>query len=292
MTHPRTLRLLVLAGLLSGGAGLARAEDPPAPEAPAPEAPAPEAPAPDAPAPEAPAAETPAAPAADAKLPTGTRRWMLKLTHGPLRHVRDGGSTYHYVVLTVENQTGLARPWKPFVQAVVDGGKRTHVACGCGGALDAVRRRERDSSIQSLEASAGDLPSGQSRKIAAIFGPIDSGWNAVDVQVQGLVNPVVWHRVQKYGEKVVISDSAYDARNEKVMEEVRKAAKESGGEVPPSVPEYQEFVERRAYSMEWRREGDEFRPEDDIIEFVREGWKILGDPVVLRTVKVSSGSGS
>jgi hypothetical protein len=216
--------------------------------------------------------------------------------------VRDGGATYHYVLLTVENKTETSRPWKPHVRAVVDGTK-THVACGCSGAVEQVRRRERDSSLLSVEASAGPLAPGQSKRIAAVFGPIDSGWNRLTLLVGGLVNPLVVHRVQKYGDAklkvgdveldpVVIADAAYEQRNTAVLDAVRKAAKESGGEVPAPTVEYREFMENRAYAVDWQREGDEFRPELDTIDFVREGWKVIGEPVVFRTVTPRFVSGS
>jgi hypothetical protein len=229
---------------------------------------------------------------AGAPAPTGPRRWMLGVRHGPLRIVRDGGQTFHYVVLTVENQTGVPRTWQPFIQAETDMG-RTHVACGCPGAVEQVRRRERKPDLLSVEQSAGKIENGAKKEIAAVFGPVDPSWNRITLLVQGLVNPVVVHRVQKYGEKVVVSDAAYEERNEKVMEEVRKAAKESGGEVPKPTIEYQELVERRAYAIVWQRKGDEFRPEDDPIEWVSEGWRVLGDPKVLRTwVPRYTGAGS
>jgi hypothetical protein len=281
MTHRTTTHALFLAGLLAFGSRAAFAEDPPAPE---PEKPAPDAPAPDAPAPDAPAPAPEAAPPAPETPPPtgGPRRWMLSISHGPLKVVRDAGQTYHYVLLTVGNDTAVARPWQPFIQAETDTG-RVHVACGCSGAVEQVRRRERDPSLLSVEGSVGKIAPGEKKKIAAVFGPIDSSWSRVSVLVQGLVNPVVTHRVQKYGEKVIVSDAAYEERNEKVMEEVRKAAKESGGEVPAPTMEYREFMERRAYAITWQRKGDEFRPEEDPIEFVSEGWRVLGDPVILRT---------
>jgi hypothetical protein len=287
--------VLAAAVLAAPAPAFAEEEEPaPAPEEPAPEEPAPEE---SAPAPEAPAPDAGAAGGERVAAPVGPRRWMLGLSHGPLRVVNDGGQTYHYALLTVTNDTKIARPWKPYIQAATDSG-RTHVACGCSGAFERIKRRERKPSLLSVEASHGTIAPGESKELVAIFGPIDTSWSRLVLNVQGLVNTSVWHQVAKYGQdaegkdQFVIHDAAYEERNAKLMAALQKAAKESGGDVPAPTKEWKEFLERRAWAIEWKRMGDEFRPETDPIELVREGWRVLSEPTVLKTVVPKYGGGS
>jgi hypothetical protein len=261
--------------------GAARAEDAPA-EPPAAEP---------APAEPAPAAEPAAAPRSD----TSVKRWTLGFTHGPLRRVSvdDGSgrmSTFIYMVMTAENKTGLARAFRPNVLAKVDTKTEPYVAIGFPQALAAIRVKEQDSSLKLLEELAnrpgaeGRIPAGAKWTFVAIFGPVDPGWASFRVEVHGLLNAVTTIKVRKYGDKQIVLEAAYAARNEKVMAELRAAAKASGSEIPPPTVEYQEIRERRAYVIEYQRQGDEFRSDDDPIDFVREGWEVIGDPKVLRVI--------
>jgi hypothetical protein len=106
--------------------------------------------------------------------------------------------------------------------------------------------------------------------------------------VNGLVNPITTLKVLKYGDKQVVLEAAYAARNLRVMEELKTAAKASGSDMPQPTSEYQEVLEKRVRVIEYERDGDEFRPDDDLIQFVREAWEVLGEPKVLRTIKAST----
>jgi hypothetical protein len=41
-------------------------------------------------------------------------------------------------------------------------------------------------------------------------------------------------------------------------------------------------------AIEYARDGDEFRPDDDLIRFVREDWEVIGEPKLIRTITSSS----
>lgn len=236
--------------------------------------------------------------AADAPAAPSAKRWTLDFSHGPLRRVLvDDGSghenTYLYMTMKVGNKTGLPRPWRGLVTAKVDTRAEPYVAGGFPLALDAIRRQEKDKELVAVEDTtfrAGDegkIPDGTTYNLVAIFGPVDAGWAHFRIDVFGLLNPITTLKVLKYGDKQVVMESAYLERNEKVEAELRAAAKASGSDIPKATAEYQEVLERRSYVMEYRRQGDEFRPDDDPIQFVRERWEVLGDPKVLRTITPS-----
>lgn len=223
------------------------------------------------------------------------RRWTLGFSHGPLRRVEvEGGGgdrvTYLYMTMKVTNQTGLARPWRGLATATLDSRAQPYIAGGFPDAMDAIRRKEGDRSLMPFEATTflpgdeGRLPNGESRTLVAVFGPVDPHWATFRIDVYGLVNPIATLKVLQYGDKVVVQDAAYQARNEKVMAELNAAAKASGSDVPRPTAVYQEVLERRSFRIEYRRQGDEFRPDDDPLRFVREGWQVIGDPKVLRTI--------
>jgi hypothetical protein len=54
--------------------------------------------------------------------------------------------------------------------------------------------------------------------------------------------------------------------------------------MPTPTVEFREVKENRVLAITYERTGDEFGRDADPIRFVREGWKVLGDPVKLRTV--------
>jgi len=283
----QTTRILsagLLLGLSSTGVF---AEDP---------APAP-APAP-APTPAEPPA-APAAPKADAPASTAGRRWMLGFTHGNLKRVLvDDGtgreSAFLYMVMTVENKTGLARDWRPFVTAKVDTRPSAYVAGGYTTALDRIRSQEGKADLQPIESTGwkkgdeGKIADGATLHLVAIFGPVDPGWASFRIEVHGLVNAITTLKVQKYGDKQIVDEAAYAEHNAKVWTELKAAAKASGSDLPRPTAEYQEVRENRAWVIHYKRNGDEFRPDDDLIEFVREGWEIIGEPKLLRTIPASS----
>jgi hypothetical protein len=275
--NPRSIRRLPRAASLAllaacaAAPSLARAED--APAAPA---------APDAP----PAAKSNAA----------NKRWLLEMTHGPLRRVLvDDGTghdrTYAYMTMTVENKTGLPRPWRPLVTATVDTRTAPYVAGGFSEALDPIRRQEHNRFLDPLPDSgfkAGDeakLADGKKLTLVAIFGPVDAGWAKLRVEVTGLMSASATLKVEKYGERQVVVESAYADRNAKVMQALRAEAKASGSELPKPTAEYQVVSEIRRFVMEFRREGDEFRPDDDPIEFVGERWEVPETVVILPDTK-------
>lgn len=233
--------------------------------------------------------------AEDAPAATSARRWTLDFSHGPLRRVLvDDGSgretTYLYMTMKVANNTGLPRPWRGLVTATVESRTEPYVAGGYPTALAAIRRQERNNNLVAFEGTTfregddGKIPTGTTHELVAIFGPVDAHWARFRVDVYGLVNPVTTFKVLKYGDKQVVQEAAYAERNEKVMAELRAAAKASGSELPKPTSEYQEVQEIRTYMIEYSRRGDEFRPDDDPIQFVRERWEVLGEPKLLRSI--------
>ncbi len=237
------------------------------------------------------------------------KRWTLAFSHGPLRRVLvDDGSgretTYLYMTMNVENQTGLPRPWRPLVTAKVDTRAEPYVAGGFPSALAGIRRQEGNEALTAIEASwgvgdAGKLAVGDKKQFVAVFGPVDAGWSSFHIEVQGLVDPLVSYKVLSYkpdGSDVksgtddpldmqVVLEPAYAAHNAQVMDALRKANPD--GNIPKPTPSYRYYIEKRVWSMDFRRQGDEFRPDDDPIAFAGEGWKIVGNPKYIRTVKAA-----
>jgi len=254
---------------------------------------------------DAPPAGAPAAPAAPAAAQsTAGRRWMLTFAHGPLRRVQADDGLGHvvtllYMTMTVENKTGLPRNWRPFVTGATDSRPAPYVAGGYSLALEKIRAQEGNPELQPFETTGwkkgdeGKIGNGEKRSLVAIFGPIDPYWARMTVDVQGLVNPIATLKVDKYGDKQIVVEAAYAERNAKVWDELKAAAKASGSDVPQPVGEYQEVRERRTYRIVYRRQGDEFSPDSDPIEFVSEGWYVpegtaeIPNPKTLRTIKAN-----
>ena len=221
------------------------------------------------------------------------KRWALGFTHGPLKitTVADGSgktSSYHYMTLKVENKTSYPRTWLPHMVGTTDTPHAPYLAIGFPLALETIRRAENDPTLQSLDASQwGDdkkarrIAVGETLNLVAIFGPLDPLYDRFKISFEGLVNPVTIVKVLKYGEKQeVVLEAAYDERNRKVMDEVKKAAAASSSAIPAPTEEYQEVVEKRAFVMEYQRLGDEFHANDNPIDFVREGWLVVSSDLV------------
>lgn len=245
---------------------------------------------------------------------TKASRWMLKMERGHLKTVLlespDGSMTaYHYITLKVTNDTSLPRPWNPLVKATTDtknekGKNAVYVASGFGNALDAIRVQERNPKLQNLGATAGKIAAGATLHTVAIFGPLDSLYDRIDIEIHGLAAPVATYEVKIYdGSEVanqeaigtdkawVIVDSAYWDRNQKLLAKLKAEAAASGGDgLPEPNISYVVMQERRYWGMTFERLGDEFRAEDDLITFKSEGWKILGNPTKLRTVNAKADS--
>ncbi len=219
------------------------------------------------------------------------KRWTLEFAHSHLKRAVVGERTYYYMTLTVTNKTGLPRPWHPVVIAHTDTTHPVYVAGGFAPALEEIRRVEDNPALVPVEASgwkndaSGKIQDGETKALAAIFGPIDAQWSHFRIEVLGLINPSATLKVQKYGEgKWTVSDTVYLERNEKVLADLRAEAQKTGGAMPTPTPEYHEVVESRAKVIEYYRSGDEFRPDDDPIQFVRERWEVLGEPQVIRVI--------
>ncbi len=240
-----------------------------------------------------------ARPASADEAPKVSLRWSLTMKHSPLRIVMvdDGSgrqSSYHYMLITVENKTALPRPWNPHVVGRTDT-NRTYVAGGYKLAVEEIRRKEGLTTLLPVEESAasladpkGKIAAGGTLTTVAVFGPVDALYDFFTIEIQGLVQPATTLRVLKYGEnKEVVVEAAYADRNEKVMEELKKEA--GGGELPRPAVEYREVVERRAWVVEYKRLGDEFLTDDDPIEFIKEGWVILGTPTIIRSITAAGG---
>lgn len=231
------------------------------------------------------------------------RRWILNISHGPLKTVLvdvglEAPQSFHYQVLKITNKTGDARPWHPHVRAVTDtadtqtkGGLRTYVAGTYRMPLEAIRRAEKNANLQPIGAKAGKFAAGETREVVAIFGPLDNLYDRVKIQVYGLADGVATYRVKMYGsepegkripEDAVIGDSAYYERNQEVIKTLRSAA--ADGAIPEPKVAYMVVGEKRFYEMVYERLGDEIRAEDDLITYVSEGWKVDGEPTYLRTL--------
>lgn len=243
------------------------------------------------------------APAAPAKSTAG-RRWMLAFTHGPLRRVQADDGVGHvvtmlYMTMTVENKTGLPRSWRPLVKGASDSRPAPYIAGGYPLALDKVRAQEGNQDLEGIDVTGwkkdpeGKLANGDKKSLVAIFGPVDPHWATFTVDVEGLVNPITTLKVEKYDDKQVVAEAAYADRNAKAWEEIKAAAKAKGAEVGQPVGEYQEVRERRSYRISYKRQGDEFQPDDDPIQFVSEGWFVpegtteIPNPKILRTIKAN-----
>lgn len=229
-------------------------------------------------------------PAAAAEKET-RERWILKMSHGPLRTVivRDatGKSTsHHYMTIKVTNGTKFARQWHPLVKAITDT-KKTYLATGGSAALAAIRKAERNNNLVPIGNTAGKIKPGATLDTVAVFGRLDPLYDRVNVQVFGLVDPIATYKIEQYGEKSgdgkvvlgadsVVVDSAYWDHNRAILARLKKAAKESGGDLPRPHVEYQEVAEARYWSMDFERLGDEIHAEDDIIRAKGEGWRVRG----------------
>jgi len=240
-----------------------------------------------------------------------SQRWMLGLTHGPLKIVTveapEGRTlTYHYIVLRITNETGLPRDWFPLVKALTDT-NRSYVAMGYEHALPDVRAAEGDEDLVAISATKGKIEPGQTLETAAIFGPIDPLYDTVRVQVIGLADPIAIYKVERYevtvetpgvaytqtgesgeaepiSQALTIQDIAYVDRNRVVQEALKKAVGE--GEVPKPAVQYWEVRERRAYEMVFTRPGDEFGAHDDEILPGGEHWIVVGDVRLERQIKM------
>jgi len=279
----RAVRFLALPALVLTASTAVRADDP--------------APAPTAPEPAAPTAPEPAAPAADAPKAAAAsgKRWMLKFSHGPLQRIlvddgKGAETTYMYMLFSVTNETAFPRPWQPLVTATLDTRKeRPYIAGGFPIALERLRKKVDDANLKAVEQTWGNgqegkIQNGETKSLVAIFGPVDAGWSSFHVEFHGLVNPDTTLRAYKYGDNAfTYSDPAYVERNAAVVAEATKAA--GGAELPKPTAEYQNVIEKRVWAVDYARKGDEFRPDDDPIEFVGEKWKVLGEPRVIPKIE-------
>jgi hypothetical protein len=226
-------------------------------------------------------------------------RWTLSMTHGPLKRilVDDGGGrkvTHFYMTMKVSNTTGHPRDWRPLVVGKTDTLHPDYVAGGFSTALEEIRRVERDATLEPVEKrpeGRSRIAAGETKNLVAVFGPVNPEWSRFRIEISGLVDPHAILKVQKYKEgedytkgRYVVSDTVYLERNESVMRAMAEEAKKEGSEVPKPTPEYHEVVEDRAWVIEHRRSGDEFRPDDDPIDFVRERWEVLRDPKIIRVI--------
>jgi len=236
----------------------------------------------------------PAAPSTDAPKAASGKRWMLDFSHGRLQRVLvDDGtgreSTYMYMRFQVTNKTGLPRDWHPMVTATVDTRRdRPYYAGGYPLALERIRKISDDASLQAVETTwskglEGKIKDGESKSLVAIFGPVDPGWASFHVEFHGLVNPLTTLKAWVYDPThVTFTDPVYVDRNAAVIAELTKAA--GGAELAKPTAEYQVVIEKRVWVVDYARKGDEFRPDDDPIDFVGEKWKVIGEPKLIRKI--------
>ena len=239
-----------------------------------------------------------AAPAADAPKPASGKRWMLGFSHGRLQRVLvDDGTgnetTYMYMRFQVTNKTGLPRDWHPLVTAKLDTRTTPYYAGGFPVALERIRKVADEPDLQSVETTwskglEGKIKDGETKSLVAIFGPVDAGWATFHIEFHGLVNPLTTLKAYVYSPGpppvVTFSEPVYVERNAQVLAEFTKTL--GGAELPKPTSEYQVVIEKRVWAVDYTRKGDEFRPDDDPIEFSGERWRVLGEPkLVLKISK-------
>jgi hypothetical protein len=227
-----------------------------------------------------------ASPAAPARAQDRAPRWLLGFEHGPLRVVTLEApgrrvETWHYMTMKVTNATEFPRTWSPVARAVTDTGQ-IRVAAGHKRALEAIRNQEGSADLVVIEDTLGKIQPQQTLHVVAIFGELDPQYDHVRIQVLGLVDPIAVYKVREYPTGTVVIDPAYAARNETVLSALRQRLGEAA--LPKPEEKYQEVAERRAYEIRYERIGDEFRPYDDPITRRSEGWTIVGEPKVIRTI--------
>ena len=217
------------------------------------------------------------------------QRWIIDMQHGPLKTVavRDGQGNakyVHYMTMKVANKTGNPRLWVPQVVAKTDTGK-TYYSGGKTWAMAAIRKAENNQSLVPMESTSDKksrMANGASYEAVAIFGVVDALYDRITIECFGLVDPVAIFRFDVYGDEEVVKDAVYWDRNQKILQRLKTAAVESGGELGKPTVEYREVLEDRYYEMIYERLGDEFRAQDDKIDFIQEGWKAKGKLKVLR----------
>ncbi len=266
----RAVRFLALPALVLAASTAVRADDP-AP---------------------APTAETPKPEAA----PASGKRWMLKFSRGQLQRILvDDGTgretTYMYMLFSVTNDTAFPRPWHPLVTATLDTRKeRPYYAGGFPVALERIRKKVDDANLKAVETTWGNgqegkIQNGETKNLVAIFGPVDAGWSSFHIEFHGLVNPLTTLKAFKYSDTAVTyTDPVYVERNAAVLADVTKAA--GGAELPKPTPEYQVVIEKRVWTVDYSRKGDEYRPDDDPMDFVGEKWKVIGEPKLIRKIEL------
>ena len=220
-------------------------------------------------------------------------RWTLDLTHGRLNTVdwvdANGKTTaFHYMTLKATNKTAFARNWNPKVRCVVDTKPTApYYALPYPQALEAIRRQERAPELVMLHETGTKIEPNETKSCVAIFGRLDPMYDRVHVELRGFVNPVAVYKVEKYpNDRIIYVDSAYYDHNQAVLESLRKEAKEANSDkLPTPEIEYREVMEDRVFDIEYSRRGDEFNAEDSLIRFVKEGWRVEGEPKFLRQIK-------
>ncbi len=239
-------------------------------------------------------AEDPAPASADAPKAASGKRWMLGFSHGRLQRILiDDGTgnetTYMFMRFEVTNKTGLPRDWHPLVTATLDTrSDKPYYAGGFPVALERIRRVLDEPELQAVETTwskrlEGKIKDGETKSLVAIFGPVDAGWSTFHVEFHGLVNPLTTLKANKYSETAfTFSEPVYVERNAQVLADLAKSL--GGAELPKPTSEYHVVIEKRVWAVDYSRKGDEFRPDDDPIEFRGERWLVLGEPKLIRKI--------
>lgn len=217
-----------------------------------------------------------------------TPPWSLKFTHGALDVItvsyRDGSSRlFYYMTFTLENAGATDAPLGLHVKAVVGSDprkQRVHYALPAPDAEEYVRRLSRSTdllNVHQINTRGGTGPSvlKQGEKIngIAVFGTFDREWDTAKITFSGLEPRSLQCRVHKYADgSFTFAHRAYREHNEKV---IQKAGEDKGLDV------YAILQHDIVWSMDVRREGDEFQPQMDFagrVALVSEGWTVVEDP--------------
>ncbi len=116
-------------------------------------------------------------------------RWSLDVTSGKLKPIslKTGYNSWHtwwYVVLTIKNDTGAARPLNLLARAETDT-KKTSRAVFRPMVRRAIERKE-GKKLANLISLRGNLEDGKSVDAVIIFGDLDNLADRIDIHIQGL----------------------------------------------------------------------------------------------------------
>jgi len=208
--------------------------------------------------------------------------WALDFKPGKLDVLvvsyKDGSArTFYLMPFTVSNRGKVKAELGLHIVANVKGGARqnnkAHIALPFPDAEEFYKRMARSSDIKNVQTINGmkELAPGQSVKGIAVFGAFNREWRSAEVVVTGLEPRAIDARVRKFGANgFTFPHRAYHHHNKRVL---KKAGKDADYTEPFVI--LQHSVARK---LRFRREGDEFAPQQDPIIAEDAEWDVLQKP--------------